>query len=69
NPPNAAILAVGAAIEKPVVRTIDGQKQIVIGHEMTATISGDHRVIDVAMASENLTTLRQLLENPAGLLV
>ncbi|MEM9414869.1 MAG: dihydrolipoamide acetyltransferase family protein [Planctomycetota bacterium] len=69
NPPNAAILAVGAAIEKPVVRTVDGKKQIVIGHEMTATISGDHRVIDGASAAEYLTTLRQLIENPAGLLV
>ncbi|XAM01114.1 dihydrolipoamide acetyltransferase family protein [Phycisphaeraceae bacterium D3-23] len=69
NPPNAAILAVGAAIEKPVVRTIDGQKQIVVGHEMTATISGDHRVIDGAIAAEYLTTLRHMIENPAGLLV
>jgi len=69
NPPNAAIVAVGAAIEKPVVRTIDGEKQVVIGHEMTATISGDHRVIDGALAAQYLTTLRHLLENPAGLLV
>jgi pyruvate dehydrogenase E2 component (dihydrolipoamide acetyltransferase) len=69
NPPNAAIVAVGAAIEKPVVREIDGKKQIVIGHEMSATLSGDHRVIDGAVAAEYLTTLRNLLENPAGLLV
>ncbi|MFN3168538.1 MAG: dihydrolipoamide acetyltransferase family protein [Phycisphaeraceae bacterium] len=69
NPPNAAIIAVGAAIEKPVVRTIDGEKKIVIGHEMNATLSGDHRVIDGASAAEYLTTLRTLLENPAGLLV
>jgi pyruvate dehydrogenase E2 component (dihydrolipoamide acetyltransferase) len=69
NPPNAAIIAVGAAIEKPVVRKIDGEKKIVIGHEMNATLSGDHRVIDGASAAEYLTTLRTLLENPAGLLV
>jgi len=69
NPPNAAIVAVGAALEKPVVRTIDGEKKIVVGHEMTATVSGDHRVIDGAIAAEYLTTLRNLLENPAGLLV
>jgi len=69
NPPNAAIIAVGAAIEKPVVRKVDGKKQIVIGTEMTATLSGDHRVIDGAVAAEYLTTLRNLLENPAGLLV
>lgn len=69
NPPNAAIVAVGAAIEKPVVRTVHGEKKIVIGHEMTATASGDHRVVDGAILAEYLTTLRNLLENPAGLLV
>ncbi len=65
NPPNAAIIAVGAALEKPVVR--DGQ--IVVGHEMNVTLSGDHRVIDGASAAEYLSTLRRLLENPAALLV
>jgi pyruvate dehydrogenase E2 component (dihydrolipoamide acetyltransferase) len=65
NPPNAAILAIGAAIQKPVVR--DGQ--LAIGHEMTITLSGDHRVIDGASAAEYLTTLRSLLENPASILV
>ncbi len=69
NPPNAAIVAIGAAIEKPVVRTVHGEKKIVIGHEMTATASGDHRVVDGAVLAEYLTTLRNLLENPAGLLV
>lgn len=65
NPPQAAILAVGGAIEKPVVK--DGQ--IIVGHEMTATLSADHRVIDGAQAAEYLQTLKQMLENPAGLLV
>ena len=65
NPPNAAIVAVGAAIEKPVVR--DGA--LAIGHEMNVTLSGDHRVIDGASAAEYLATLRRLLENPAALLV
>ncbi|TVQ33081.1 MAG: 2-oxo acid dehydrogenase subunit E2 [Phycisphaeraceae bacterium] len=65
NPPNAAILAVGGAIEKPVVR--DGA--VVVGHEMSMTMSSDHRVIDGAMAAEYLVTLRDLLENPATLLV
>ncbi|MEM9345562.1 MAG: dihydrolipoamide acetyltransferase family protein [Planctomycetota bacterium] len=69
NPPNAAIIAVGAAIEKPVVRDVYGEKKIVIGHEMNATLSGDHRVTDGASAAEYLTTLRSLLENPVGLLV
>jgi len=65
NPPNSAILAVGSAMEKPVVR--DGQ--LTIGHEMEATLSCDHRVIDGAMAAEYLQTLRQSLENPATLMV
>jgi len=65
NPPQVAILAVGGAIEKPVVR--DGQ--IVVGHEMTATLSADHRVIDGAMAAQYLQTFKGILENPAVLLV
>ena len=65
NPPNSAILAVGAAIEKPVVR--DGE--LVVGHEMSATLSLDHRVIDGAMAAQYLKTLKGYIENPASLLV
>lgn len=65
NPPNAAIIAVGAAIQKPVVR--DGE--IVIGTEMNVTLSGDHRTIDGAVGAEYLATFKRLLENPAALLV
>lgn len=65
NPPNSAILAVGAAIQKPVVR----EGQLAVGHEMAATLSCDHRLIDGAMAAEYLQTLKQLIENPATLLV
>ncbi len=65
NPPNVAILAVGAGVETPVVRN----GSIVVGHEMAATLSLDHRVIDGAMAAEYLQTLKQLIENPATLLV
>ncbi len=65
NPPQAAILAVGSAVKKPVVRN----DQIVIGQEMTCTLSADHRVIDGSVAATYLATLRQLLENPAALLV
>jgi len=65
NPPNSAILAVGAAVEKPVVR--DGQ--VVIGHEMQMTMSSDHRVIDGAMAARYLGDVREALEHPATLLV
>lgn len=65
NPPNSAILAVGAALELPVVR----KGQIVVGHEMSATLSLDHRVIDGVMAAAYLQTLKSLMENPATLLV
>ncbi|MEO0513897.1 MAG: dihydrolipoamide acetyltransferase family protein [Planctomycetota bacterium] len=65
NPPNAAIIAVGAAIQKPVVRN----GEIVVGTEMNVTLSGDHRTIDGAVGAEYLATLKRLLENPAALLV
>jgi pyruvate dehydrogenase E2 component (dihydrolipoamide acetyltransferase) len=65
NPPNSAILACGAAVEQPVVRN----HQLVVGHEMSATLSLDHRVIDGAMAAEYLKSLKQHIENPATLLV
>lgn len=65
NPPNSAILACGAAVEQPVVRN----HQLVVGHEMQATLSLDHRVIDGAMASEFLQTVKHNIENPATLLV
>jgi len=65
NPPNAAILAVGGAIQRPVVKN----GQIVVGHVMTMTMSSDHRIIDGAMAAAYLATVRELLEKPASLLV
>ena len=64
NPPNSAIMAVGAAEQKPVVR--DGA--LTIGYEMTATLSSDHRVIDGAMAARYLRTLKAFIENPATIL-
>lgn len=70
NPPNSAILAVGAAIEKPVVRkNAAGASEIVIGSEMSMTMSSDHRVIDGAMAAQYLQTVKSFLEAPATLLV
>ncbi|WP_221030123.1 pyruvate dehydrogenase complex dihydrolipoamide acetyltransferase [Actomonas aquatica] len=65
NPPNAAILAVGTTVEKPVV--VNGQ--IVIGQRMNLTLSCDHRVVDGAVGAEFLGALKSLLENPALLLV
>ncbi|MDX2117725.1 MAG: dihydrolipoamide acetyltransferase family protein [Planctomycetota bacterium] len=65
NPPNVAILAVGAALDKPVVKN----GQVVAGKVMSMTMSSDHRVIDGAMAAQYLQTLKGLLEKPATLLV
>jgi pyruvate dehydrogenase E2 component (dihydrolipoamide acetyltransferase) len=65
NPPNSAILACGAAIEQPVVRN----HQLVVGWEMAATLSLDHRVIDGAMAAKYLQSLKQFVEAPTLLLV
>ena len=65
NPPNAAILAVGATVAKPVVK--DGQ--IIIGQRMSLFLSCDHRVVDGATAARYLAALKELLEQPALLLV
>jgi pyruvate dehydrogenase E2 component (dihydrolipoamide acetyltransferase) len=65
NPPNVAILAVGAAIEKPVVRN----GKVEPGLVMTMTMSSDHRVVDGAMAAQYLGTIKNYLEKPATLLV
>ncbi len=65
NPPNSAILACGAAVEQPVVR--DGQ--LVVGTQMQATLSLDHRVIDGAMAAQYLATLKEFIEEPETLVV
>ena len=70
NPPNAAILAVGRSIEKPFIEyDEDGEPTLVVGHEMAMTMSSDHRIIDGAMAAQYLNSVKELLENPAALLV
>jgi pyruvate dehydrogenase E2 component (dihydrolipoamide acetyltransferase) len=66
NPPNAAILSVGATLPKPVV---DAHGRIVAGRRMTIGISGDHRVIDGATAAQFLVALKAVLETPALLLM
>jgi pyruvate dehydrogenase E2 component (dihydrolipoamide acetyltransferase) len=60
NPPEAAILAVGAVRQAPVVE--DGA--VKVGYRMKATLSVDHRVADGAMGAQFLQTLKRLLENP-----
>jgi len=65
NPPESAILAVGAVRQVPVVA--DGH--IEVGHRMRVTMSSDHRVIDGALAAQFLGEVRRLLENPVSLFV
>jgi pyruvate dehydrogenase E2 component (dihydrolipoamide acetyltransferase) len=60
NPPQAAILAVGAAEEKPVVR--DGE--VVVRPMLELTLTCDHRSLDGATASEFLRTVKDFLEEP-----
>ena len=61
NPPQAAILAIGAGEERPVVR--DGQ--IVVRPMLTMTLTCDHRVLDGATGAEFLRTVKELVEEPA----
>ncbi len=63
NPPEAAILAVGAVDERPVV----SEGRIEIGTRCRLTLSCDHRVVDGATGAQFLQTLRQILENPVYL--
>ncbi|MCD8482821.1 MAG: 2-oxo acid dehydrogenase subunit E2, partial [Verrucomicrobia bacterium] len=66
NPPNAAILSVGATVKTPVV---DDKGQITVGYRMKVGLSGDHRVIDGAVGAQYLAALREILETPALMLV
>ena len=61
NPPQAAILAVGATEEKPVVR----EGQVEVRPMMSLTITCDHRAVDGADGAEFLRTVKELLEEPA----
>ena len=65
NPPESAILAVGAIVPTPVV--VDGQ--VVVRDRMKLTLSIDHRAIDGATGARFLQDLTRLLEEPMGMLV
>jgi pyruvate dehydrogenase E2 component (dihydrolipoyllysine-residue acetyltransferase) len=66
NPPEGAILAVGAVRRLPVV---DASGALGVGRRMMLTLSCDHRVMDGAMGARFLQDLRRLLEEPLRLLV
>jgi pyruvate dehydrogenase E2 component (dihydrolipoamide acetyltransferase) len=65
NPPEAAIIAVGASKETAVAK--DGQ--VVVKNMMKVTMSCDHRVVDGATGAKFLQTFTQMLENPAMMLL
>jgi len=64
-PGQAAILAMGGVVERPVVR----EGKIVIAPTMRVTLSCDHRVVDGAYAAAFLAELRKILEQPVALLI
>jgi len=63
NPPQAAILAVGAIVERPVVR----EGELAIARVLEVTLACDHRVLYGAPAAEFLARIRTLLEEPLSL--
>ena len=65
NPPQGAILAVGAGEQRPVV--VDGA--LVVATVMTVTLSADHRVVDGAVAAQWLQSFKGFVENPVTMLL
>lgn len=65
NPPQGALLAVGAIEDRAVVE----DHQVVPGKVLRLTLSGDHRVIDGAVGAQFLLTVKKFLENPASLMM
>jgi pyruvate dehydrogenase E2 component (dihydrolipoamide acetyltransferase) len=66
NPPQAAILSIGSIRKVPVV---DEKGAIVAGQRMWIGLSGDHRVVDGAVAAQFLGELKKLIEAPALMLL
>ena len=65
NPPQAAILAVGVGVQRPVVR--DGE--IFAASVMSCTLSVDHRVVDGAVGARLLGTIKRYIEYPPAMLL
>jgi pyruvate dehydrogenase E2 component (dihydrolipoamide acetyltransferase) len=66
NPPQATILAVGAA-RRQAIEKADGS--VAFASMLTATLSCDHRVVDGALGAELLAAIKALLETPVTMLV
>jgi pyruvate dehydrogenase E2 component (dihydrolipoamide acetyltransferase) len=65
NPPQAAILAVGAGEARPVVK--DGA--LAVATVMSATLSVDHRVVDGALGAEWLQAFKAIIQEPLNLML
>jgi len=65
NPPQAAILAVGASQQKPVVEN----GELKVGTVMACTLSVDHRAIDGALAAQWLAAFQRAIEEPLSMLI
>ena len=65
NPPQGAILAVGAGEQRPVV--VDGA--LMVATVMTVTLSADHRAVDGAVAAQWLQSFKGFVENPVTMLL
>jgi pyruvate dehydrogenase E2 component (dihydrolipoamide acetyltransferase) len=65
NPPQGAILAVGAGEQRPVVKN----GALAIATVMTVTLSVDHRVVDGAVGAEYLAALKKLIEDPMSMML
>ena len=65
NPPQGAILAIGAAEERPIIK--DGA--VAAATLMTCTLSVDHRVVDGAVGARFLSAFKRLIEDPLTMLL
>ena len=65
-PPQSAVLAVGAVQKRPVVTDDD---QIIVRQMMTATLSADHRIVDGAEGAMFINEIKNLLENPLSIIL
>ena len=65
-PPQSAVLAVGAVQKRPVVTDDD---QVVVRQMMTATLSADHRIVDGAEGAMFVNEIKDLLESPLSIIL
>mgnify|MGYP006218823011 FL=1 len=65
NPPQSAILAVGAGEQRPVVKN----GELAVATVMTVTLSADHRIVDGALGAKWLQAFKRSIEQPVTMLL